>query len=146
MKKQLNWLFDYPNLKIYQYEEGFKFSLDSILLAEFAEIRKNDNKILDLCTGNAVIPIILNYKYHKSIIAVEVQPQIVELAKASIYENHMENAIQIVEKNVLELENYFPGNNFDVLLSNPPYFKFHHEDFLNHNKLKQIARHEVLID
>ena len=146
MKKQLNWLFDYPNLKIYQYEEGFKFSLDSILLAEFAEIRKSDNKILDLCTGNAVIPILLYYKYHKPIIGVELQPEIVELAKASIIENHMENGIQILEKNVLELENYFPGNNFDVLLSNPPYFKFHHQDLLNHNKLKQIARHEVFID
>ena len=40
MKKTLNWLFDYPNLKVYQYEEGFKFSLDSILLFEFAQIKK----------------------------------------------------------------------------------------------------------
>lgn len=145
MKKQLNWLFDYPNLKIYQYEEGFKFSLDSILLAEFAEIRKSDNKILDLCTGNAVIPILLYYKYHKPIIGVELQPEIVELAKASIIENHMENGIQILEKNVLELENYFPGNNFDVVLSNPPYFKYHHTKFVNDNEMKGIARHELKI-
>ena len=65
MKKQLNWLFDYPNLKIYQYQEGFKFSLDSILLAEFATIRKSDEKILDLCTGNGVIPFLLHFKYQK---------------------------------------------------------------------------------
>ena len=65
MKKQLNWLFDYPNLQIYQYEEGFKFSLDSILLAEFTTIRKSDEQIIDLCTGNAVIPILLHYKYQK---------------------------------------------------------------------------------
>ena len=62
MKKELNWLFDYPNLKLYQYDKAFKFSLDSILLAEFAEIRKNENKILDLCTGNGVIPTILSWK------------------------------------------------------------------------------------
>ena len=59
MKKTLNWLFDYPALKVYQYEEAFKFSLDSILLFEFAQIKKNDNKIMDFCTGNAVIPILV---------------------------------------------------------------------------------------
>ena len=45
MRKVLNWLYDYPNLKVYQFEEGFKFSLDSVLLAEFAEIKKRDNRI-----------------------------------------------------------------------------------------------------
>lgn len=40
MKKTLNWLFDYPTLKVYQYEEAFKFSLDSILLFEFSQIKK----------------------------------------------------------------------------------------------------------
>ena len=38
---QLNDLFDYPNRYIYQNHEGFKFSLDSILLAEFVKIRPN---------------------------------------------------------------------------------------------------------
>lgn len=145
MKKQLNWLFDYPNLKIYQYEEGFKFSLDSILLAEFATIRKSDENILDLCTGNGVIPILLHFKYKKKVVGVELQKEIANLARESIKENGMEQAISIIEDNVLELENYFPGNNFDVILSNPPYFKYHHPNFVNHNSLKSIARHEIAI-
>ena len=62
MKKVLNWLYDYPNLKIYQFQDGFKFSLDSILLAEFATIKKDDQQIIDLCTGNGVIPILLAHK------------------------------------------------------------------------------------
>ncbi len=146
MQKQLNWLFDYPNLKVYQYEEGFKFSLDSILLAEFAKIRKSDEQIIDLCTGNGVIPIILNYKYHKKIIGVEIQKDIYDLAVASVMENNMENDISFINDSVLQLENYFPGNNFDVVLSNPPYFKFHNQAFINENSLKSIARHEIEID
>ena len=145
MKKQLNWLFDYPNLKIYQYEEGFKFSLDSILLAEFATIRKSDENILDLCTGNGVIPILLHFKYKKKVVGVELQKEIANLARESIKENGMEQAISIIEDNVLELENYFPGNNFDVILSNPPYFKYHHTKFVNDNEMKGIARHELKI-
>ena len=83
MKKTLNWLFDYPNLKLYQYEEAFKFSLDSILLAEFAQIKKNDENILDMCTGNGVIPTILAWKTNKKIYGIELQKEIYDLAVSS---------------------------------------------------------------
>ena len=88
MKKVLNWLYDYPNLKLYQYEQAFKFSLDSILLAEFAEIRKNDTNILDLCTGNGVIPTILAWKTNKKIVGIELQKEIYDLAVASLKVNN----------------------------------------------------------
>jgi len=143
MNKELNWLFDYSDLKVYQYKEGFKFSLDSILLAEFVEIRPNEEKIIDLCTGNAVIPIILQHRYHKKIFGIELQEEVVELARDSVKENHMQDNIEIIEDSVLNVQNYFPGNNFDVVVSNPPYFKYHNNDFVNDNKVKSIARHEI---
>ena len=145
MKKVLNWLYDYPNLKVYQFQDGFKFSLDSILLAEFAEIRKNDEHIIDLCTGNGVIPILLTHKYQKKVTGVEIQAEIAQLARESVAYNSMDSMVTILEKDVLELKNYFPGNNFDVVLSNPPYFKYHHTKFVNDNEMKGIARHELKI-
>ena len=145
MKKVLNWLYDYPNLKIYQFQEGFKFSLDSILLAEFADIKKNDEHIIDLCTGNGIIPILLAHKYQKKVIGVEIQSEIVQLAKESVTYNSMDSMVTILENDVLALKNYFPGNNFDVVLSNPPYFKYHHSNFVNDNEMKGIARHELRI-
>lgn len=146
MKKVLNWLYDYPNLKVYQFEEGFKFSIDSVLLAEFAEIKKKDNKIIDLCTGNAVIPILLYQKYRKDVYGVEIQKEIAELASDSVLYNKMEKHITILNDNVLNLKNYFPGNNFDVVLANPPYFKYHNEQFINDELVKGIARHEIKIN
>ena len=146
MTKELNWLFDYPDLKIYQYKEGFKFSLDSLLLAEYASIKKSDHHIIDLCTGNAVIPIVLNYKYHKKIYGMEIQKEIFSLGSDSVRENHMEQDIELICDNILNAKNYFPGNNFDVVLCNPPYFKVHHEDFVNQNKIKGIARHEIEVN
>ena len=145
MKKVLNWLYDYPNLKIYQFQDGFKFSLDSILLAEFATIKKDDQQIIDLCTGNGVIPILLAHKYQKKVIGVEIQEEIANLAKESVIYNSMESLVKIINDDVLELKNYFPGNNFDVVLSNPPYFKYHHTHFVNDNLMKGIARHEIKI-
>ena len=145
MKKVLNWLYDYPNLKVYQFQDGFKFSLDSILLAEFAEIRKNDEHIIDLCTGNGVIPILLAHKYQKIVTGVEIQAEIAQLARESVAYNSMDSMVTILEKDVLELKNYFPGNNFDVVLSNPPYFTCDHTKFVNDNEMKGIARHELKI-
>ncbi len=145
MNKSLNWLFDYPNLKVYQYEEAFKFSLDSILLFEFAEIKKDDLKILDFCTGNAVIPILIHYKYHKSVIGVEYQKVIYDLAVDSVIYNCMQEAISLINDSILNLKNYFPGNNFDVILCNPPYFKYNETSNVNKNQVKSIARHEIAI-
>ncbi len=145
MKKTLNWLFDYPNLKVYQYEEGFKFSIDSILLFEFAQIKKQDRYILDFCTGNAVIPILINYKYQKKVVGIELQEEVFQLAKDSVLYNHMENFITLIHDNILNVRNYFPGNNFDVLLCNPPYFKWNETSYVNQSEIKKIARHEVEI-
>ena len=63
----INDLFDY-GLKIYQDEEKFKFSLDSLLLSEFVDIKKSDRKLIDLCSGNAPLPLILASKHDINII------------------------------------------------------------------------------
>ena len=46
-KKVKNDLFDY-DMKIYQNKEYFKFSIDSVLLAEFVSIKKGQKRILDM--------------------------------------------------------------------------------------------------
>lgn len=143
MKKVINDLYDYPNMKIFQYEEAFKFSLDSILLAELVHFHKQDSNILDLCTGNAVIPLILSTKTNINIVGVELQKEIYQLGQDSILYNHKSHQIQLVHDNISQIKNYFPGNNFDIITCNPPYFKFHHKNFLNQEVMKQIARHEV---
>lgn len=145
MKKVLNDLYDYKNMKIYQYEEAFKFSLDSILLAELVRIHKKDSKILDLCTGNAVIPLVLSTKTSLPIVGIEYQKPIFDLASLSIDYNHKNGQITCIHDDILNLNKYFPGNIFDIITCNPPYFKYHNQEFLNNEELKQIARHEVKI-
>ena len=62
----LNDLLHY-DLKIFQNEDSFKFSIDSVLLAEFVNITDKCRNIMDLCTGNAPIPLILSTKFKKNI-------------------------------------------------------------------------------
>ena len=82
----LNDLYDY-GLKIYQDNELFKFSLDSLLLAEFVNVDKSDKKLLDICSGNAPLPLIIGKKYDVEITGIEIQKEIYDLAEKSIKEN-----------------------------------------------------------
>ena len=91
---ELNDLYDY-GLKIYQNSNYFKFSIDSLLLGEFVEIKKNDT-ILDMCTGNCPVPLLLLTKEKNlHIDAVEVQEEVFNLAKKSIEYNKLNNSINL---------------------------------------------------
>jgi tRNA1(Val) A37 N6-methylase TrmN6 len=139
--KKLNDLFDYE-YSIYQNIDFFKFSLDSILLAEFINIKKDKYKVLDLCTGNAPIPMILTSKYgkHLDITCIELQQEIFELGKESIEYNKLDN-IHIINDDINNAPNLFKEK-FDVISCNPPYFETLSNNF-NDNEIKAIARHEL---
>lgn len=141
----LNDLYDY-GLKIYQDSEKFKFSLDSLLLAEFVNVKANDKKILDLCSGNAPLPLILSTKYDCHVTGIEIQKEIYDLAIKSIAYNKLGNKIEMLNINALDTNNYFPGNNFDIITCNPPFFKVNKTSLINKEEKLAIARHELTIN
>ena len=142
-----NDLFDYDGLKIYQYDDKFKFSLDSILLAEFVEIKKNINTIVDFCTGNAPVPLILSTKTKAKIYGFELQSSIYRLAKDSVEVNNLTSQIKIINDNLTNVNNYFPAESADVVTCNPPYFKYDKDcSLINEDEEKAIARHEIAMD
>lgn len=139
----LNDLFDYENIKIYQNKDYFKFSIDSILLAEFVKINKNDKKVLDLCTGNIPVPLVLSYKNKDlKITGIEIQKEIFELASKTLEFNNKKN-INIINDNINNVDKYIEKNSIDIITCNPPYFK---NSLKNDNNIKSIARHEVFLE
>ncbi len=140
----LNDLYDY-GLKIYQDSEKFKFSLDSLLLAEFIDIKNDDKKIIDFCSGNAPLPLIISKRYDKEVIGIEIQKEIYDLANKSIKYNKLENKIKMLNVNVLDSKDYFPGNSIDIITCNPPFFKVDNTSLTNTIKEVAIARHELTI-
>ncbi|MDD2202794.1 MAG: tRNA1(Val) (adenine(37)-N6)-methyltransferase [Bacilli bacterium] len=141
-----NYLLGFKDLKIIQNTEWFKFSLDSVLLANFITIRSNAKKIIDLGTGNAPIPLILSTRTNTKIYGVEIQKAIYELAIKSVSINNLSDRIKILNEDVKIIDTLFETDTFDVITSNPPYFKINEGSLLNHNDCKTIARHEVLIE
>ena len=140
-----NDLFDYIPYKIYQDDQFFKFSLDSILLAEYVDKKFKNKKVIDLCCGNAAIPLILNYYQFKDITGLELQKPIYDLGIASLRENNITN-IKLINSDVNDVRNIFKGETFDVATCNPPYFKTNSSSLINENEIKAIARHEIKLN
>lgn len=142
----VNRLLNYKDLKIVQNTDWFAFSLDSVLLANFVTINKNTKNIIDLCTGNAPIPIILSTKTDANITGVELQEEIYDLAKKSIEINKLEKRINLLNMDVNDLIKKYETDTFDIITCNPPYFKVKETSNLNDNKIKTIARHEIYLE
>lgn len=146
ISKVKNDLFDYKNRYIMQMKDGFKFSLDSLLLAEFVKIKKDDKKILDMCTGNAPVPLVLSLKTDAEIVGFEIQKEISELALESVKINSLEKNIRIINDDIKNIDSYFESNAFDIITCNPPYFKTKEDGYRNKNVFLTLARHEIAID
>lgn len=138
-----NFLFGYNDMFIYQDDEMFNFSLDSILLANFVTINKSTKKILDIGTGNAPIPLILSRRTNAKIDAVEIQKNVYELGLESIKLNHLESQINIINDDINMFYKKQESDVYEVITCNPPYFKNSKQ---NINDYKTYARHEEFLN
>ena len=141
--ERINDLLEINNLKIYQNDDWFKFSLESVLLPNFITLNLRCKNIIDLCTGNAPIPLILSTKTKANIVGVEIQNDVYELAKKSVEINNLSNRIKLINDNLNNLKKYYEGDYFDVVTVNPPYFPNIDESKKNEDIHKSIARHEI---
>ena len=137
---EINYLLGYENLKIYQNNEMFKFSLDSVLLPNFVSLSLKNSKILDIGSGNAVIPLILTTRTSNHIDAIELQKEVYELGKKSIEINNLGKQISIYNQNIKDFYKNSESDIYDTITCNPPFFKLNMVS--NNSKYKTIARHE----
>lgn len=138
--KVLNDLLWDGELKIFQDTEMFKFSIDSVLLANFVTINKSTTKILDIGTGNSPIPLMLTKRTKAKIDAIEIQEESYNLGYESINYNNMQHQINIILGDIRQKYKEFENNSYDTIISNPPYYKQNVKIPLHESK--KIARNE----
>jgi tRNA1(Val) A37 N6-methylase TrmN6 len=129
------------SLQIIQSQEVFSFSMDAVLLARFATLPKR-GKIMDLCTGNGVIPLLLSTRTKAEIHGLELQARLADMAMRSVLHNRLEHQIHIQQgdlKNAVEL---YGRGQFDVVTVNPPYMPVTQSE-INENEHFALARHEL---
>ena len=100
--KVVNDLLNINNMKIVQDTDYFNFSLDSVILSDYVTPRKGD-KIIDFCSGNCPVPMILTTKTKDKIYAVELQKEVYELGKESIKLNKLDKQIELLNMDVKDL-------------------------------------------
>lgn len=134
------------SLKIIQRTDFFNFSLDSLLISNFVSLTRGTNKIVDLGTGNGAIPLFLSQRTKAKISGIEIQEISANLAKRNISLNDLESQIDIINDNMKNWKKHFANGSQDVVISNPPFFKFHgNEKQLNDLDQLTLARHEISI-
>ncbi|WP_123042672.1 tRNA1(Val) (adenine(37)-N6)-methyltransferase [Cohnella candidum] len=129
-------------LKIIQSPEVFSFSMDAVLLARFAGLPPK-GKVLDLCTGNGVIPLLLSTRTEASIDGVEIQPRLADMAKRSVALNRLEGKIRILEADLRTWsQEGAVGGAYDAVTVNPPYMPKGTGEHKENPHLA-MARHEI---
>lgn len=132
------------NLRIIQSPSVFAFSLDAVLLARFVYVPIQKGNLIDLCSGNGVIPLFLSARTKGNITGVEIQERLYDMAVRSIEYNGLENRLMMIHGDIKEMPKRLGYGKFDVVTCNPPYFKTPEKSEKNPNEHLAIARHEIL--
>ncbi len=133
------------NIKISQHKKGYRFTIDSLLLADFVN-KKNVEKIADLGAGSGIIGILLAGKYSKSrVLLIEIQKELAALAMKNIELNALTERVEILGIDINDIPTSgIKENSFDLIVSNPP-FRTPVSGRVSPLNEKAIARHEIML-
>jgi len=128
---------------IIQKSNSFRYGVDSVLLADFADIKQR-HSVIDLGTGTGVIPILIySRKKPTEITAVEIQKDMADMAERSIKLNGLEKSIKVLSMDLRDTPKILGKAGYDCVVTNPPYVK--KECGINNpSETKAIARFEIM--
>jgi tRNA1Val (adenine37-N6)-methyltransferase len=131
-----NDFFRFREFTIQQNRSAFKVGTDGVLLGASSDL-SGASKILDIGTGTGLIAIMTAQRCNAVIIAIEPEVNSFNQACGNVLECKWRDRIDVINK---DLGEYVSSDNlkFDIILSNPPYFK---DSLKNPDKNKAAARH-----
>lgn len=128
-------------LKLIQRPDAFRFGTDSVLLADFASPRKGDRAV-DLGCGTGAIAILMAaHRPGLHVDAVEIQPEIADMARRSVELNEMTDTVCVHEMDMRQAWRTIGAGMRSLVVCNPPYGRSG-AALENRNDAKRIARHE----
>jgi len=137
-------LFDLQcnNLKIIQKKTGFKFGTDSVLVSNYAKVKKG-GIIVDFGTGSGIIALLMSAKTAaEKIIGIEIQTEMAKMANRSVDMNQLSSKVSIIEGDIKDAASIFGKSSVDAVVTNPPYKEFG-TGLKNQDDAETISRHEV---
>lgn len=144
--EMLHDLLSVEGLKIIQKADVLRFSLDSVLLANFVSIGPKTKLIMDFGTGLGPIPLLLSMKTKAKIIGIELQEALTECARRSVELNGLEEQIDIVRDDIRVVHSHYLPSSFDLITCNPPYFPLGSAKTTAKKPAIRMAKYEETID
>lgn len=141
--ERLDYLISDEKMQIIQSPTIFSYSLDAVLLAHFTYVPIQKGNILDLCTGNGIIPLLLSKRTAGHITGLDIQKRLSDMATRSVELNQLTQQITILQGDLKERQQALKQSNYEVVTCNPPYFATPASTEHNENEFLTIARHEV---
>lgn len=130
-------------LTLWQPRDGYRFSLDPLLLVDF--VRPPYGRVVDFCAGCGVVGLgLLTRDAAAQATLVELQPRLAELARRNAEANAMSARVTVVDS---DLRTALPdgGAAFDVATANPPYRTLD-EGPASPDEEVAIAQHELRVN
>jgi tRNA1Val (adenine37-N6)-methyltransferase len=129
------------DLRVSQPRDGYRFSLDPLLLTDFARPFPA-GPLLDLGTGCGIIPLLqARLGAGGPLVGVEFQPELADLARRNVAANGLAERIAIIEDDLLNLAAHFSANSFGMVVANPP-FRRRGTGRVSPRAGRDLARHE----
>ncbi|GAB6092183.1 tRNA1(Val) (adenine(37)-N6)-methyltransferase [Furfurilactobacillus curtus] len=132
------------DISIIQNSAVFSFSLDAVLLADFAQPdRTRRGLTVDLCAGNGAVGLFFSHKTAGAIHLIEIQPKLVDMAQRSVALNQLTEQVTVHHLDLAQATNVIKPDSASVVTCNPPYFPNQPLSQKNPNPHLAIARHEI---
>lgn len=135
--------FRFKQFDIYQDKTTMKVGTDGVLLGAWVDI-KNTRQILDIGTGTGLIALMIAQRNESAeITAVELDEVAYLQAKENFEISKWNNRLSVFNQSIQDFsiinkEKNNPKNQFDLIVSNPPFFN---NSTKSNNQLKNQARH-----
>lgn len=141
METTLDWIRD---IRLYQHKNGYRFSVDALLLYAFVNM-KHVNNAVDLGTGSGIIGLLIARRYRKSrVLLLELQESLFRLAERNIRLNALEERVSLMNADIKEVKGLLQPHSCDLVVSNPP-FRKPSTGRISIGEEKAVARHELKI-
>lgn len=128
-----------------QHRDGYRFSVDAVLLAHFCRPATRD-RVLDIGCGCGVISLILCHRFSQlHLTGLELQPALAKLAQSNAEANGWQERFVVQEGDLRQIRAVIQSESFDLVISNPPYYQ-PGSGRINKEDECALARHELTAD
>jgi tRNA1Val (adenine37-N6)-methyltransferase len=130
-------------LEIAQHRDGYRFGLDSLLLATDLPALPEGGRVVDLGAAQGAVGLcIANRRSDLAVVCVERQPQLAGLLGENVEHNGLSDRVDLVECDLRSFRDHLDAHSADLVVCNPPYYR-HGQRRPSENAERASAHHEL---